>query len=312
MPIEGTVRIDHSEELNNLYDLARRAKQQNNIENAAKFYDMILLKDPSSWEANFFSVYYKAFSSKNGEIAYTSSLLGSCIESTFSLIKDNVALAEEKTKAIEEVRVYSFNCSDQLRKAAENLMVHSPGFVSSVKVYSANIVATDSIKNVFYDKLVDIFGNDEQVMKLYGVRILKSRLNEGVNQKVVDKFAPIIKKYEPAYVAPQGNNKTAVQQAASSSSSSSSGGGCYVATAVYGSYDCPEVWTLRRYRDYDLAETWYGRAFVRIYYAISPSLVKWFGHTKWFKKMWRGKLDRLVKRLQKKGFESTPYEDRIW
>lgn len=37
-------------------------------------------------------------------------------------------------------------------------------------------------------------------------------------------------------------------------------GGCYVATAVYGSYDCPQVWTLRRYRDYTLAETWYGRA----------------------------------------------------
>lgn len=26
--------------------------------------------------------------------------------------------------------------------------------------------------------------------------------------------------------------------------------GCYVATCVYGSYDCPEVWTLRRFRDY--------------------------------------------------------------
>ncbi|NLX93020.1 MAG: hypothetical protein GXZ02_03995, partial [Clostridiales bacterium] len=39
-------------------------------------------------------------------------------------------------------------------------------------------------------------------------------------------------------------------------------GGCYVATAVYGSYDCPQVWTLRRYRDYTLAETWYGRAFI--------------------------------------------------
>ena len=43
-------------------------------------------------------------------------------------------------------------------------------------------------------------------------------------------------------------------------------GGCYVATAVYGSYDCPEVWTLRRYRDYSLAETWYGRAFIKLYY----------------------------------------------
>jgi len=88
--------------------------------------------------------------------------------------------------------------------------------------------------------------------------------------------------------------------------------GCYVATAVYGSYDCPQVWTLRRYRDYTLAETWHGRAFIKTYYAISPTLVKWFGHTEWFKKMWRGKLDRMVENLQSNGIESTPYEDRRW
>lgn len=92
----------------------------------------------------------------------------------------------------------------------------------------------------------------------------------------------------------------------------SKSGGCYVATAVYGSYDCPQVWTLRRYRDYTLAETWYGRAFIKIYYAISPSLVKWFGHTEWFKKMWQGKLDRMVEKLQASGVESTPYNDRKW
>lgn len=89
-----------------------------------------------------------------------------------------------------------------------------------------------------------------------------------------------------------------------------SSGRCYVATAVYGSYDCPQVWTLRRYRDYTLAETWYGRAFIHTYYAISPALVKWFGHTDWFKNMCRRKLDRMVSNLQKKGIESTPYEDR--
>ncbi len=32
--------------------------------------------------------------------------------------------------------------------------------------------------------------------------------------------------------------------------------GCYIATCVYGSYDCPQVWTLRRFRDYTLDETW--------------------------------------------------------
>ncbi len=94
--------------------------------------------------------------------------------------------------------------------------------------------------------------------------------------------------------------------------SSSSGGGCYVATAVYGSYDCPQVWTLRRYRDNTLAKNWYGRAFIRTYYAISPTLVKWFGHTSWFKKMWHGRLDKMVAKLQENGVESTPYEDKIW
>lgn len=88
--------------------------------------------------------------------------------------------------------------------------------------------------------------------------------------------------------------------------------GCYIATAVYGSYDCPEVWTLRRYRDNTIAKTWYGRAFIRTYYAVSPTLVKWFGSAEWFKKMWQGKLDRIVKNLQDKGIESTPYEDKNW
>ena len=86
--------------------------------------------------------------------------------------------------------------------------------------------------------------------------------------------------------------------------------GCYVATAVYGSYDCPEVWTLRRFRDNTLASTWYGRAFIRTYYAISPTLVKWFGNTAWFKKMWKGKLDKMVCHLNNNGVENTPYCDK--
>lgn len=94
--------------------------------------------------------------------------------------------------------------------------------------------------------------------------------------------------------------------------SQSSQGGCYVATAIYGSYDCPEVWTLRRFRDYTLAETWYGRAFIYAYYAISPTLVKWFGKTDWFKNLWKPTLDRMVEKLNGNGVEDTPYNDRAW
>lgn len=85
--------------------------------------------------------------------------------------------------------------------------------------------------------------------------------------------------------------------------------GCYIATCVYGSYDCPQVCTLRRYRDTTLAGTWYGRAFIRTYYAISPTLVKWFGNTVWFKKLWKAPLDKKVAKLMKKGVSSDAYKD---
>lgn len=74
--------------------------------------------------------------------------------------------------------------------------------------------------------------------------------------------------------------------------------GCYIATCVYGSYDCPQVMVLRRFRDDTLKTYVAGRAFVKAYYAVSPKMVKLFGHTKGFQKFWRKTLDRLVSRLE--------------
>lgn len=74
--------------------------------------------------------------------------------------------------------------------------------------------------------------------------------------------------------------------------------GCYVATCVYGSYDCSQVRVLRKFRDNVLAKTWYGRTFIKIYYAVSPSLVRLFGNTKWFKNLWEPCLDKLVNRMK--------------
>lgn len=51
-------------------------------------------------------------------------------------------------------------------------------------------------------------------------------------------------------------------------------GRCFVATACYGSYDAPEVLILRKYRDEKLLNTFLGSAFVRFYYAVSPSIAR--------------------------------------
>ena len=93
------------------------------------------------------------------------------------------------------------------------------------------------------------------------------------------------------------------------SSSTKNISGCYIATCVYGSYDCPEVWSLRRYRDYYLKERLFGRMFIRVYYFISPKLVKLFGKTKWFNRIFKKYLDKKINKLRDAGYESTPYLD---
>lgn len=85
--------------------------------------------------------------------------------------------------------------------------------------------------------------------------------------------------------------------------------GCYIATTIYGSYDCPQVYTLRRFRDNVLANSLWGRLFIRVYYTLSPTLVKWFGKKKWFSILWQTFLDILICKLQHKGFKDTPYTD---
>lgn len=93
---------------------------------------------------------------------------------------------------------------------------------------------------------------------------------------------------------------------------SNSSDGCYIATCVYGSYDTPEVWTLRRFRDSYLGQRLWGRAFIRTYYAVSPKLVSCFGCRSGFRDFWRKILNRFTVRLKGKGYDDSPYEDVNW
>ena len=89
----------------------------------------------------------------------------------------------------------------------------------------------------------------------------------------------------------------------------SSEGGCYVATCVYGTYDCQELWVLRRFRDDVLIKTWIGKQFIHLYYAAGPNLVKFFGEYKLFHVLCKYVIDLIVKKLRAKGVKNTPYDD---
>lgn len=85
--------------------------------------------------------------------------------------------------------------------------------------------------------------------------------------------------------------------------------GCFIATCIYGSYDCPQVWTLRRFRDRVLRANAFGRGFVRLYYRLGPVFVRRYGSVKPVRRMGRFLLDALVRRLNRKGISNTRYAD---
>lgn len=301
----STVKVDTSVELKNLYELARRAKTDNNSENAQKYYEQIIIKDPSSWEANFYTTYYQSMNCKIGEIGMASIRISDCESTVFNLIKENVTDLDEQRRVVDEVAAKLITISNMLFNAYKS---HYDGIDIQIKFnyvqeYVNNCSAARDIVYTGGDLIVKIFGDDYGDIAAscwtLGVRqhniLISNFSNKEINAKIIKEYNDKITRYNPSYQAPETNT-----------------GGCYIATAVYGSYDCPQVWTLRRFRDNTLAETWYGRVFVYLYYAISPTLVKWFGNTEWIKKMWKNKLDRMVVRLNADGVENTPYKDREW
>ena len=308
----GSVKIDNSEMVEKFLANARRAKQKEDWEEVEKYYNLVEQNDPTNIEAIFYSSYGKAKTTLVDDGLYKRRAAFRVLQNCVSIVDDNFNMEKEE----EQKRIIIQISRDILGMSGSTFTykIKEGGF--SEKNYTLELFA--NLNNEFCTTLEEIIkkypDRDPRIPFYYELAILHKTTiitmissNWGLSaiapksKDIQDDIQAYHEKWhdiDKSHVIPEPTQKT--------------GGGCYVATCVYGSYDCPEVWTLRRYRDDTLASTWYGRAFIRAYYAISPTLVKWFGETKWFKKMWQGKLDRMVKRLNDEGVENTPYQDRNW
>jgi len=77
--------------------------------------------------------------------------------------------------------------------------------------------------------------------------------------------------------------------------------GCFIATAVYESYEAPEVIILRRFRDDILNLSKVGQLFVKFYYFFSPPIAKFLSNKSKLKVIVREKiLTPFVKHIENK------------
>lgn len=321
--VTGTVNIDISNKQKNYEKLAERSFNDKLYDQAYNYYEKLLELDSDNWQY----VYKKGVCA-----AWQSTLANFRVDETIKACKNAFNIIDINNIELKNKESVCYQMADDINtvsvafcKLAQNHYNDFWELESSAPEYWDHlqqlIDCEEYAKNIIKDYI-----SDEKTKVLY-VTILKNliiyfceicerrKYKSGYNQygdtygwtwyknelrapliEKYDKYVLELKNLDPQYVAPTMQKQ--------------SKGGCYVATCVYGSYDCPEVWTLRRYRDYKLDKTLHGKAFIKLYYAISPTIVKIFGDTKLFKHIFKHKLDRMVKKLNQKGYEATPYIDK--
>lgn len=304
------------EKKNDLTQLRTNARLERNIKNmnsAAAYYREILKAEPDDWEALFYSVfcsvYESAYTVRAFLIPQNAKKIADCAFNSMRQAKKKLFSQMEKLTELGDVATLTCELASNYFVASMNAykVSNKDRAADNTKTYQVNSI----IQMLFAlgDAIEKNFGDDYEICKNICCPCWKiafdcyENCNMGVPSNLYDYYLRILK-YDPSF--------RCMKPLVGSNCKNQSSDGCYVATCVYGSYDCPQVWTLRRFRDNTLGQNIFGRAFIRTYYAISPTVVKWFGKTDWFKKMWRSTLDKLVHRLNDNGVQDTPYRDRDW
>lgn len=217
----STVKVDSSDELENLYQIARRAKDEGNSGNAARYYDMILVKDPTSWEAAFYVVYFKAMECKIAQIRSAAVSVSNCESNVFSLIRDHVP-EEEQTAAVDEVVDKCMYIATVLAAGAKN---HYDGIDAEIrsnytKEYIDNVFAAMNIlyncgtqieRTFLFESDIASYAADAWKA---GITIHKSVLpylaDVQGNKKLISMYVDMIGRYDEEYKANYINaeNKT--------------------------------------------------------------------------------------------------------
>lgn len=308
--------------VDNLIKMAENAKSAGNSKEANEYYSKALELEPSNRKAligkgvtacensNVTDV------SSNELLSYATKALQDCDDKTFVLevikqlhsvsllvYKGIFSFYSEKWKYKESFDYLikgldvSINIAIYIKKEIENRKLENDEnfkfyYAESIKICIMDCVEACEQREYVESVISGTFFSTENTGK-----VKTSLQKHTMYLQIYDEMCEIIKKVDSSYKIPEINRQKELS-------------GCYIATCVYGSYDCPQVWTLRRFRDYTLDETWYGRLFIKCYYAISPTLVKWFGETKWFRKFWKSKLDKMVSDLNNNGVQDTYYKDK--
>jgi hypothetical protein len=308
------VEIDNTNNLKNYLQLAKNALDGKNGEETYIYANKILELDSLNGEAWLLKMYALDFLGSLKELRVDEIITcgNNAIKfaknhniqekvNTFFLLKAIAILNQcyEKmanTHSIENL--YKANCAVNSMKASKETRDFDSSFINLIEnaaSYALKLKRTVLIelieKSIDYRNYVEKIANGYIIYskalilryRIYGSKLTDSAIN--VRRNILVNLKKGLSEEQKQSIP---ENKISNMQE-----------GCYIATAIYGSYDAPEVLTLRHFRDSVLAKKYYGRLFIRVYYYLSPSLAVKLKRTKHINSLIKWGLDKCVLRLEK-------------
>jgi hypothetical protein len=175
------------------------------------------------------------------------------IAQALAVFKNDEIVSEGLTQIIQKLPVSDYDQLDEwMPKSVTNACLIAIGSVGSVQGKEF-LEYWKEKGNFFAAAAFDLFGSDYD------------KISEKAKQ--LEQAAEDLKK--------EKQRVEAIHQSINRNVKNSTKSKCYIATAVYGNGNAPEVLLLRQFRDRFLLSSMMGRLFVTVYYFISPRMIKY-------------------------------------
>jgi DNA-directed RNA polymerase subunit RPC12/RpoP len=309
--ISGNVKLDRKAEIENYKKIGSREFEDGNFKDSFEYYTRVLEIDTEDFDALMYRGLSRAWQStlinnelldankgakraleiyqNNGctkedlylKIDLISSEIYKVIIAIFDLATRHYSENHYGVQTAEEYWIHLLLCVESLEGIIE---LHSEEMTKENIFYKENKIHYLKELIIFYVEIC----NGKKYIDINSNVSLDAHINPNMRATITEKYDLVvseIRKHEPTY------NPKFIARTKS---------GCYIATAIYGDYNAPEVMTLRSFRDTVLKKYYLGRLFIKVYYAVSPSLATRLQKTVYINRTVKKVLDGFVNKLNNK------------
>jgi hypothetical protein len=273
--VSEAIGLSTGDPVGNYQKLAREAEKSGNSEEAYRYYTRVLEFDPDNWEAWFGKAEAAGRLSSLADFRLPELLNGfqialakcpddkkeetqkrAAIQITVICMHYEIASTKHCLEFISVDNIWEEHVSrtSAVLEGLDEAYKYDPSNIDILK--SIITISNTLIKGATYKKQkIGFFGDPIQVLEKKSISPGQKNMLELRVQAATDE----IRKAEPSY-NPRGARTD---------------GPCFIATAVAGDFNHPDVILLRKFRDIYLRNLIFGSSFIDSYYYVGPLIAPW-------------------------------------